>query len=149
MAYVVARPGGRFEIRESLHTPAGPRARSLAGFEVLSDEVLVKAARRAQRPFDVGAVLASGRRAGAPTTVSAVQKLDASPRRFVEASRRMARALQRPPASRASDPGAALIDLLGFADAVAHNQPPRRFEPLEFPVLRRLVGDRRGSARPV
>jgi hypothetical protein len=77
------------------------------------------------------------------------QKLDASPRRFVEASRRMARALQRPPASRVADPGAELIDLLGFADAVARNQPARPFEPLEFPVLRQLVGDRRGSARPV
>jgi hypothetical protein len=145
MAYVVARPKGRFEIRESLHTPAGPRARSLAGFDVLTDEVLAKAARRAQRPFDTGAVLASGRRAGAPATVGAGRKLDASPRRFVEASRRMARALQRPPASKAVDPGAALIDLLGFADAVASNQPARPFEPLEFPVLKRRVGDRRGA----
>lgn len=148
MAYVVARPKGRFEIRESLHTPAGPRARSLAGFDVMTDEVLAKAARRAQRPFDVAAVLASGRRAGAPATVRAGQKLDASPRRFVEASRRMARALQRPPEIRPVDAGAALIDLLGFADAVAHNQPPRRFAPLEFPVLLRLIGDR-GAARQV
>ena len=65
MAYVVVRPKGRFEIRESLHTPDGPRARSLAGFDVLTDGVIAKAARRAQRPFDVEAVLASARRAGA------------------------------------------------------------------------------------
>jgi hypothetical protein len=145
MAYVVARPKRRFEIRESLHTPDGPRARSLAGFEVLTDAVLAKAAGRAQRPFDVGAVLASGRRAGAPVTVGAGGEADDTRGRFVEASRRMARALQRPPVIRPVDPGAALIDLLGFADAVTRNQPPRPPAPLEFPVLSRLVEGHRGS----
>lgn len=139
MAYVVARPKGRFEIRESLHTPAGPRARSLAGFEILTDEVLAKAARRAQRPFDVEAVLASGQRAGAPATIGAWRKTGDSPSRFVEASRRMALALQRPPALGPIDPGASLIDLLGFADAVTASQPARPFEPLEFPALSRLA----------
>jgi hypothetical protein len=148
MAYVVARPKGRFEIRESLHTPDGPRARSLAGFGVLTDAVLAKAARRAQRPFDVRTVLASGRRAGAPVTVGAGGEADDSRGRFVESSRRMARALQRSPALRPVDPGAALIDLLGFADAVTRNQPPRPPAPLEFPVLSRLVEDRRDSPHP-
>lgn len=143
MAYVVARPGGRFEIRESLHTPEGPRARSLAGFEVLTDAVLAKAAQRAQRPFDARAVLASGRRAGAPSTLGTGGATDESGR-FVDVSRRMARTLQRPPTLRPVDPGAALIDLLGFADAVTRNQPPRPPVPLEFPVLSRLV-ERRGS----
>jgi hypothetical protein len=148
MAYVVARPKGRFEIRESLHTPDGPRARSLAGFDVLSNAVLAKAARRAQRPFDMEAVLASGRRAGAPTRIDAGEAAEDARGRFVEASRRMARALQRPPALRPVDPGAALIDLLGFADAVTRNQPPRPPTPLEFPVLSRLVADRRRSPHP-
>jgi len=148
MAYVVARPKGRFEIRESLHTAEGPRARSLAGFDVLTDAVLAKAARRAQRPFDVGAVLASGRRAGAPARVGAGGEADDSRGRFVAASRRTARALQRPPDLRPVDPGAALIDLLGFVDAVTRNQPPRPPAPLEFPVLSRLVEGRRGSPRP-
>jgi hypothetical protein len=156
MAYVVARRNGRFEVRESLHTPDGPRARSLTGFDVLTDEVLVKAARRAKRPFDVEAVLASGRRAGAAVAAmtGAGRATHDSPSRFVEASRRMALALQRPPAVRAADPGAALIDLLGFADAVTRNQPVRPFEPLAFPALSRLVEGRRnpvdavGSARP-
>jgi hypothetical protein len=139
MAYVVARPKGRFEIRESLHTPDGPRARSLAGFGVLTGEVVAKAAQRAQRPFDVEAVLASGRRAGAPATAGAWRKTGDSPSRFVQASRRMALALQRPPALRPADPGAALIDLLGFADAVTANQRARPFEPLAFPVLSRLA----------
>jgi hypothetical protein len=149
MAYVVARPKGRFEIRESLHTPDGPRARSLAGFDVLSDAVLAKASKRAQRPFDANAVLASGCRAGAPTTVDTAADADDSRGRFVEASRRMAQALQRPPTLRPVDPGAALIDLLGFADAVTRNQPPRPPAPLEFPVLSRLVAGRRGSPQPV
>jgi len=143
------RPGGRFEIRESLHTPDGPRARSLAGFDVLTDAVLAEAARRAQRPFDVEAVLASGRRAGTPTTVGAEGEANDLRGRFVGASRRMARASQRPPASRPIDPGAALIDLLGFAEAVTRSQPPRPPAPLEFPVLSRLVESRRrASAYP-
>jgi hypothetical protein len=147
MAFVVARPNGRFEVRESFHTPAGPRARSLAGFDVLTDEVLTKAARRAERPFHLEAVLASAQRAGAPV-VARGARLDVpdSTRRFVEASRRMALALRRPPTLRSSEPGAALIDLLGFADAVTRNQPVRPFVPLAFPVLSRLVEDRRGSA---
>jgi hypothetical protein len=148
MAYVVARPKGRFEIRESLHTPDGPRARSLAGFDVLTDAVLAKAARRAQRPFDVAAVLASASRAGAPATAGGGGRADDSRIRFVEASRRMARALQHPPTVRPVDPGAALIDLLGFADAVTRSQPPRPPAPLEFPVLSRLVEGRGGSPHP-
>jgi len=148
MAYVVARPRGRFEIRESLHTPDGPRARSLAGFDVLTDAVLAKAARRAQRPFDVGAVLASGRRAGAPATVGAGAEVEDARGRFLAASRRMARTLQRPPALRPADPGDTLIDLLGFADAVTSSQPPRPPARLEFPVLSRLAESRRGSPHP-
>jgi hypothetical protein len=167
MAYVVARRNGRFEIRESLHTPKGPRAHTLAGFDVLTDEVLAKAAARAQRPFDVRTVLASGQRAGAPMTATigpegsagagkaagaqsggtgAGTATGGSTNRFVESSRRMALTLRQAPAARRADPGAALIDLLGFADAVTRGQPAKPFEPLTFPVLRKLVEDRRGAA---
>ena len=48
-------------------------------------------------------------------------------------------------AQRQTNPDA-LIDLLGFADAVTAGQPTRPFEPLAFPVLRTLVDDRRGAA---
>jgi len=51
----------------------------------------------------------------------------------------MALTLQRGPAFRPADPGAALIDLLGFADAVTASQPARPSEPLAFPVLSRLA----------
>jgi hypothetical protein len=149
MAYVVARPRGRFEVRESLHTPKGPRARSLAGFDVLTDEVLATAAARSTRSFDAEAVLASARRAGAPvrTGTGVAEGVRDTSRRFVEASRRMALSMRRGPASPGGeDSGAALIDLLGFADAVARSQPPRPFEPLRFPVLSRLVDGRRAVA---
>jgi hypothetical protein len=148
MAYVVARPNGRFEVRESLHTPKGPRARTLAGFQILTDEVLARAARRATRPFDAGAVLASGARAGARVTavVGAVGDAGGPYGRFVEASQRMARSLGRASPSAPADPGAALIDLLGFVDTVTASQPARPSEPLAFPALAGLVGDRRATA---
>jgi hypothetical protein len=166
MAYVVPRRNRRFEVRESLHTPRGPRARTLAGFGVLTDEILATAAAKAERPFDVHAVIASGRRAGAPvmamigaagsagaggadsaqSTTGTEPVTGGSANRFVESSRRMALSLGQAPTARQTDPGTALIDLLGFADAVTRGQPTRRFEPLAFPVLRTLVDDRRGAA---
>ena len=39
---------------ESLCTPSnGPRSRTLAGFDILTDDILTAAAGRAQRPFDL------------------------------------------------------------------------------------------------
>ena len=136
MAYVVARPKGRFEIRESVHTPAGPRARSLAGFTQLTDEVLAKASRKAVRPFDPEAVRASAARAAAPTPRHRRHETQ----RFVESSRRMAAALESrpPPVGSRRDPGDALIDLLGLVAQVSAFRPPRAPEPLRFPSLARL-----------
>ncbi len=149
MAYVVARRNGRFEIRESLHTPKGPRARSLVGFETLTDKVLETAAGRATRSFDADTVMASARRAGASVTVATggvAGGIQGSPQRFVEASRRMARSMWRASSSKQTDPGTSLIELLGFADAVTRSQPARPFEPLAFPVLSRLVEGRSAAA---
>ena len=58
MAFVVRRPGGRFEIRESRATPAGPRARTLATFRLLTADVLSEAVARAHRPVDVAKIRA-------------------------------------------------------------------------------------------
>jgi hypothetical protein len=81
MAYVVARRArgtsaivrperaDRFEIRESVATDRGPRARSLATFAVLDEEVLGRARARALRPFVDGQVVSSARRLGAPVAV--------------------------------------------------------------------------------
>jgi hypothetical protein len=150
MAYVAARRNGRFEIRESVYTAKGPRAHSLASFEVLSDEVLARAEGRAVRPFDADAVIASGRRAGAEVAVTRdtparVRGARNSRARFVQASRRMASTLERPPAPQGMDPGRTLIELLGFADAVRQRQQPRPSEALGFPPLERLA-PRAGSA---
>jgi hypothetical protein len=148
MAYVVSRRNGRFEIRESLHTPRGPRARSLASFDVLTGEVLARAAQRAQRPFDAAAVIASGRRAGARIAANPATP-DGAYRQFVEASGRMARSM-RPGATsgRRRNPGEALIELLGFADAVTRRQPARPWQPLTFPALSRLARERQSAASP-
>jgi hypothetical protein len=142
MAYVAARRNQRFEIRESLHTPTGPRARTLAGFTILTDDVLDRAAKRATRSFDVDAVIASAERAGAPVRAATVASRRAgdSSRGFVQSSRRMAASLQRTATRSArADPGRELIDLLGFADAVTASQPARPSERLGFPVLSKLV----------
>jgi hypothetical protein len=69
MAFVVARPGRRFEIRESRATPGGPRARTLATFRVLDDAVVALATQRSASTLDVAALRASARRAGAPVAV--------------------------------------------------------------------------------
>jgi hypothetical protein len=161
MAYVVVRPGGRFEIRESVHTPKGSRARSLASFSELSDEVLDKAGKRASRPFDAEAVRASAARAGAPTRhhrradirqgeMRQAERRRPEMRKFVESSRRMAAALETRPggagSSRPRDPGDALIDLLDLVSQVSAFGPARRPEPLRFPPLSRVRAARLATA---
>jgi hypothetical protein len=66
MATVTARRDGRFELRESVRTPAGPRSRTLATFRVLTDDVIDRAAQRATGPIDRGAIRARARRLGVP-----------------------------------------------------------------------------------
>ena len=149
MAYVVTRPKGRFEIRESVHTPKGPRARSLANFSQLSDEVLARAARRASRPFDADAVRAAAERAAAGNAVPGGTPRHRRPetRRFVDASRRMARSLEPVPQQAVRhDPGDALIDLLGFVAQIEAYPAPAVQEPLRFPPLGRLRVERAARA---
>jgi hypothetical protein len=146
MTYVVARPNGRFEIRESVHTEKGPRARSLANFSLLTDDVLARAAGRATRPFDAGAVLGAARQAGAPipTPTAPATGPGRSRRTFVASSRRMAGSLGPHPAAGRPDPGDALIDLLGFVAQITLFRPARAPEPLRFPPLARLRAERSG-----
>jgi hypothetical protein len=66
MTYVVGRPSGQWEIRESVHTPSGPRARTLATFRVLTDDVLDRASGAATKAFDPDQVRTAAWRAGAP-----------------------------------------------------------------------------------
>lgn len=67
MASLIARDAGRFELRETVATPAGPRSRTLATFAPpLAPEVLDRAERRATRPFDRAAILARAAALGIP-----------------------------------------------------------------------------------
>lgn len=66
MAFVVRRPGGRWEVRESWVSPSGPRARTLSSFRLLTREVAVQAAERSASAVDADAVMRIARRAGAP-----------------------------------------------------------------------------------
>jgi hypothetical protein len=66
MAYVIARPGGRWEVRESRSTPAGPRGRTLATFKTLTPEVIERAGARSSTPLDLRELRKAALRAGAP-----------------------------------------------------------------------------------
>jgi hypothetical protein len=66
MAYVVARAGGSWEIRESHSTPAGPRSRTLATFKTLTPDVLERARARSATRLDPQALRKAALRAGAP-----------------------------------------------------------------------------------
>jgi hypothetical protein len=66
MAFLVSRRDGRFEIRESIATDRGPRARTLATFRVLTPDVLDQAAARAHGSFDAERVRARARALKAP-----------------------------------------------------------------------------------
>jgi hypothetical protein len=71
MAFVVRRPGGRFEARETRATARGPRARTLATFATLDDSVVALVIERAETPVDVQGLVHAARRAGAAVTVGA------------------------------------------------------------------------------
>lgn len=150
-----ARSGRRFEIRESVVTDAGPRARSLATFTELDEVVLAKARARALRPFDADAVAASARRLGAPVAYEpAVERLARALIAEIEAGRRpppvlaalLVRALGGVPeiddnveaaaqwiGADADRRGEVLADLLELADAI----PPgsRRPDRPTFPTI--------------
>jgi hypothetical protein len=66
MAFIVATKSGRFEVRESHSTPAGPRSRTLAGFTELTEETIEKARARSQNPPSAEELRAAALRAGAP-----------------------------------------------------------------------------------
>ncbi len=70
MAFVVATKPGRFEIRESRSTPAGPRSRTLASFKELDGEAIEKARARAESPLDVDQLRRAAARVGAPIAPS-------------------------------------------------------------------------------
>ena len=73
MAYVVATKPGRFEVRESISTPDGPRSRTLASFRELTDETIGKVQARSDKPPTADELTRLALKAGAPVRGS---KLD-------------------------------------------------------------------------
>jgi hypothetical protein len=63
--FLVSRPRGSWELRESHLTTSGPRSRTLATFRELTAQTIAHVADRAPGPLDVGALRALCRRAGA------------------------------------------------------------------------------------
>src|SRR3954451_15537071 len=74
MAFVTVTKSGRYEIRESRSTPAGPRSRTLAGFTELDEKAIEKAIARAESPLDSEQLRRAALRAGAPVAPSGVDR---------------------------------------------------------------------------
>jgi hypothetical protein len=156
MAYVVARPGGAWEIRESRTTPAGPRGRTLATFRTLTHEVVEHARERSSRPLREQKLREIALRAGAPVAARRpnqaagellaelaggsrprpvlgrllVDAIDPSAaERVSDSARAAARWVAASPAQR----GETLRDLLLLTDRLpaARAAPPRRFPRIE------------------
>lgn len=108
MAFIVRRPEGRWEIRESYSTQMGPRSRTLATFKVISPRIIELARSKARTRFDPAALLSAARRAGAPTELSPD---DALAKKLLS---RLARGAQVRPGLRRL-----LLDLLGGPDTSA------------------------------
>src|SRR5579884_209083 len=70
MAYVVRRPNGSWEIRESVTTPRGPHSHTLATFRRLSPGVVDRAVGRATRPLTRDDVREAARRGGAVSSAA-------------------------------------------------------------------------------
>lgn len=147
MAFVVARRDGRFEIRESVATPRGPRARTLATFRELSDETLEHAEARATSPFDRDRVALRALELGAPRSAGATARLgwrllaelesghDVPPVLAGALATRLAHGAAVPPdtlgplsdwfGASPQERGDALRDLLRLTDRIPR-RPPRR-----------------------
>lgn len=74
MAYVVGRPNGSWEIRETVSSSAGPRSRTLASFRELSPETIGRAVARASKPLTADEVRQAARRAGVPVGLEPVDR---------------------------------------------------------------------------
>jgi hypothetical protein len=70
MAYVVPRSNGSWEIRESHHTPKGPRSRTLGTFKTLTAETVARAQRRASKPLQIDALRLAAQKVGAPVALA-------------------------------------------------------------------------------
>jgi len=161
MAFVVPTKSGRFEIRESRSTPAGPRSRSLVSFTELTDEVIEKARAKAAKPPGTEELRKAARRAGAPVAREPVnraareligelgkgRRVDPTLRHILldllrngrsdgttsSPDNEAAHEVAEWMAATPAERGKALVDLLLLADALPSGG--RRGKPLDFPRL--------------
>ncbi|HYM46671.1 MAG TPA: hypothetical protein VES65_11010 [Solirubrobacteraceae bacterium] len=77
MPYIVARPGGAWEVRESRSTAAGPRSRTLATFRTLTPAIVERARARSSKPLDPKDLRNAARRAGAPVACDGAERAGA------------------------------------------------------------------------
>jgi hypothetical protein len=155
MAFVTARRGGRFEIRETRRTAHGPRSTTLVSFRALNDEVLEQARERAVGAVDLEQIRAGARRVGAPIELGRPDQLARLLLGAMANGALPSPGLRRALADALADVGTpsdgdlaglahwigvsdeerarALEDLLGLADAIP-TTTPRRAE-LTFPRL--------------
>jgi len=153
MAYLRQRRDGRVEIRESVSTRAGPRARTLAVFRgALAPDVMERAAGLARRSFDREALRARARALGVPLSE---RRADAAGRALLRDLRQgvaldarlvtlLREALAEQPAAPLPEDfaevapwlgvgferrGAALRGLLRASDRLVHGRPERRERP--------------------
>ena len=161
MAYVVARPKGRFEIRESVHTPEGaPGPHPWPTSSSSPTRSSTRRRRRASRPFDLDAVRAvgrQGRRAAAARRpgrrhsgglATPRRRRDAAVRRVLapDGCRRSSRARRRP--ARHGIPATPSSTCSISSPRSRPSRPPRRPEPLRFPPLARLRAAHRPGLGP-
>lgn len=106
MTYIVSRPGGRWEIRETHRTAAGPRSRTLTSFRVLTPEVAEKAIERSSRSLTAWELQKMATEAGALLGTREVDRLARS-----LLSRKAAGEMPRPGLARA------LLDALASSSA--------------------------------
>jgi len=78
MAYIVSRPNGSWEARESYRTPDGPRSRTLASFREFTPDVANLIAERSSAPIDLVELERKVVRAGAPVITSEADRAAAS-----------------------------------------------------------------------
>jgi len=120
MAYVVKRPGGRWEVRESVSTERGPRARTLASFRRLTPAVIQRAVRRASRPVTPAQIAESAERAGATgyaadaAARAVLAELGRGRRPAAGLRRALLGLLSDPPAL--DTPGGGVVEWLGATD---------------------------------
>jgi hypothetical protein len=159
MPFITPTKSGRYEIRESRGTPAGPRSRTLASFKQLDAAAIEKARARAESPLDPAELRRAALRVGAPIAPTGVDRaarellgrlaraeepspmlkrllLDALESRKRQPVSDSARAASEWVDASAGERGEALVDLLRLADAVPLRRRPR---DSKFPRLRSKV----------